>query len=174
MYSVDGRFTATRPARIDSALDLAGTWIVPPFGEAHNHNIDGAVEERSRQALRRYVADGVFYVKIQGNYPLTDEFRRRLPMNRADGPDVLLAQSFLTATGGHPIQLHEDVLLAQGYYRGFTKDQLRDRLYFTIDSETDLDANGRRSSHSVPTSSRSISGVPTSSREERTTRGISA
>lgn len=66
VYSVDGRFASARPRRIDETLDLAGTWIVPPFGEAHNHNIDGAVEDRSREALRRYVADGVFSVKIQG------------------------------------------------------------------------------------------------------------
>ena len=140
VYSVDGRFTSARPARLDRTLDLAGAWIVPPFGEAHNHNIDGAAEGRTREALRRYVADGVFYVKIQGNYPLTEDARRRLPMNRPDGPDVLLAQPFLTASGGHPILLHEEVLLKQGYYPGVAKDQLKDRLYFTIDSDADLSA----------------------------------
>ena len=118
VYSVEGRFASARPQRIDETLDLAGTWIVPWFGEAHNHNIDGAVEDRSRQALRRYLADGVFYVKVQGNYPLTDEMRQRLPMNRPDAPDVSLAQAFLTASGGHPIQLHEQVLFAHGYYPG--------------------------------------------------------
>jgi hypothetical protein len=138
MYSIDARFASRRPDRIDRTLDLSGSWIVPPFGEAHNHNIDGAVEERSRQALARYLVDGVFYVKIQGNYPLSEELRRQLPMNRPDGPDVLLAQAFVTATGGTPIQLHEDVLLPQGYYPGMTKDQLRDRLYVTIDSAAEL------------------------------------
>ena len=68
----------------------------------HNHNIDGAVEARSLAAIRKYVADGVFYVKIQGNYPLTDEQRRRLPINRPGAPDVAFAQAFITATGGHP------------------------------------------------------------------------
>jgi hypothetical protein len=117
-----------------------GRGSFPPFGEAHNHNIDGAVEGRSREALRRYLADGVFYVKIQGNYPLTDEMRQRLPMNRPDAPDVLLAQAFLTASGGHPIRLHEQALFAQGYYPGIAKEQLGNRLYFTIDTEADLDA----------------------------------
>jgi hypothetical protein len=140
MYSVDGRFSSARPPRIDETLDLGGTWIVPPFGEAHNHNIDGVVEDRTRAALTRYLADGVFYVKIQGNYPLSEEMRRRLPMNRPDAPDVLLAQAFLTASGGHPIQLHETVLLRQGYYPGLSGEQLRNRLYFTIDTEADLDA----------------------------------
>lgn len=61
-------------------------------------------------------------------------------MNRPDAPDVLLAQAFLTASGGHPIQLHEQVPFAQGYYPGIAREQLRNRLYFTIDTEADLDA----------------------------------
>ena len=67
-YSVNGTLSLTTPARIDRTIDLSGTWVIPPFAEAHNHNIDGAVEERSLGAIRKYVADGVFYVKIQGNY----------------------------------------------------------------------------------------------------------
>jgi hypothetical protein len=139
VYSVDGRFTSARPIRVDTTVDLAGTWVVPPFGEAHNHNVDGVVEPRTRQALARYVADGVFYVQIQGNFPVGVELRRRLPMNRPDAPDVALAQAFLTATGGHPIQLHESILLPQGYYPGFSRERLRDSLYVTLDSETDLE-----------------------------------
>jgi hypothetical protein len=139
VYSVGGHFTATRPARVDTTVDLAGTWVVPPFGEAHNHNIDGAAEGRTRAALARYLADGVFYVQIQGNFPVSDSLRRRLPMNRPDGPDVALAQAFVTASGGHPVQLHETVLLPQGYYPGFTRERLRDSLYVTLDSEADLD-----------------------------------
>src|SRR5262245_34690395 len=79
-YSVNGTLSFTEPARIDRVVDLSSTWVVPPFAEAHNHNIDGAVEERSLGAIRKYVADGVFYVKIQGNYPLSEEQRGRLPI----------------------------------------------------------------------------------------------
>ena len=139
LYSVDGRFTTRKPARVDRTLDLAGTWVVPPFAEAHNHNIDGVSEERDRRAIQKYVADGVFYVKIQGNFPLSDELRGRLPINRPDGPDVALAQTFLTAAGGHPIFLHENILMGQGYYPGLTKEMLKDKLYFTVDSEADLE-----------------------------------
>lgn len=139
VYSVAGRFTATRPARVDTTVDLTGTWVVPPLGEAHNHNVDGVVEERTRAALARYVANGVFYVRIQGNFPVGDSLRRRLPMNRPDGPDVALAQAFVTASARHPIQLHETVLLPQGYYPGFTRERLRDSLYVTLDSEADLE-----------------------------------
>lgn len=42
VYVVDGRFTANRPARVDSTIDLSGRFIVAPYGEAHNHNIEDA------------------------------------------------------------------------------------------------------------------------------------
>ena len=143
-YSVNGTLSSTRPPQVDRAIDLSGTWVVPPFAEAHNHNIDGAVEERSLAAIRKYVEDGVFYVKIQGNYPLTEPQRRRLPINRPGAPDVAFAQAFITATGGHPSVLHEEILFGQGYYPGITKEELRDKLYFTIDTEDDLAAKWPR------------------------------
>ena len=147
-YSVDGRLTFRKPARVDRTIDLAGSWVVPPFGEAHNHNITGwehdAVEERNRNAISKYVADGVFYVKIQGSFPLSDALRRRLPINRPGTPDVAFAQTFLTATGGHPIALHEQLLLPRGYYPGLAKAALADQAYFTIDSEADLETKWPR------------------------------
>ena len=143
-YSVSGTLSFSKPPQVDRALDLSGAWVVPPFAEAHNHNIDGAVEARSLAAIRRYIADGVLYVKIQGNYPLTEEQRRRLPINRPGAPDVAFAQAFITATGGHPSVLHEQILLPQGYYPGITKDGLRDRVYFTIDTEEELAAKWPR------------------------------
>ena len=140
LYSVNGVLRSTAPRQIDRTIDLSDAWIVAPFAEAHNHNIDGAVEERALQWLRQYAADGVLYVKVQGNYPLSDELRARLPMNRPGTPDVLLAQTFLTATGGHPIALHESILLARGFYPGLGREDLSDHLYFTIDTVDELEA----------------------------------
>jgi Amidohydrolase family len=143
MYSVNGHFTLTQPAAIDRTLNLEGTWIVPPFADAHNHNVTG-IEARDRPAIQKYLSDGVFYVKIQGNLPLTDETKDRLSLNRPGGIDVALAQGSLTASGGHPIPLSEGILFAQGMYPGHTRETLKDHLYFTIDSEADLDAKWPR------------------------------
>ncbi len=136
VYSVNGRFKFKKPARVDRTLDLAGAWIVPPFGEAHNHNIGTGVEERDKLAIQKYLADGVFYVKIQGNLPLKVDMKQQLSINHLD---VVLAQGSLTATGGHPVGLVERILLPQGYFPGFTKETLKDYRYFTIDSEADLE-----------------------------------
>jgi imidazolonepropionase-like amidohydrolase len=138
VYSVDGRFTFKRPPRVDRTLDLAGTWVVPPFGDAHNHNITG-IEKRDKAAIRKYLVDGVFYVKIQTNLPLSDAMRHHLPIDRCDSIDVVLGQGSLTATGGAPIYLVEKILFPLGYYPGHTKESLKDFLYFTIDSEAELE-----------------------------------
>jgi hypothetical protein len=41
-FTVNGVFVAERPARIDSTLDLGGGFVIPPFGDAHTHNLDGS------------------------------------------------------------------------------------------------------------------------------------
>jgi amidohydrolase family protein len=139
-YSVNGRFTFKKPARVDRTLDLAGTWIVPPFAEAHNHNINGAIEEQDRRAIRHYLADGVFYVQSQGNLPLTEETKRRLSLNHPDSIDAVFSQgAMLTASMGHPALLAVLIWLPQRIYPGYTRETLKDQRYFLIDSETDLD-----------------------------------
>jgi imidazolonepropionase-like amidohydrolase len=139
VYSVDGRFVFSKPARVDRTIDLTGMWIVPPFGEAHNHNING-IEERDRNAIQRFLSDGVFYVKIPGNLPLTDEVKRSLPLNRPDGIDAVFSHgAMLTASGGHPQMLADLIWLRPGYFPGHTKETLKDHRYFTIDSEEELE-----------------------------------
>jgi hypothetical protein len=137
-FSVNGRFTFNTPPRVDRTLDLADAYVVPPFAEAHNHNLGTGAEDRDKATIQRYLADGVFYVKIQGNLPLTEEMKDRMSISQPNSVDATFAQAFLTATGGHPIPLIEDVLLPAGYAPGYTKGSVKDFYYFTIDSEADL------------------------------------
>ena len=138
VYSVDGSFTAKTPARVDRTIDLAGTWIVPPFGEAHNHNING-IEDRDRRVIQRYLADGVFYVKIQSNLPVSAEMRRQLGLNQPNSIDVMLAQGAISSTGGIPELLQETIWIPRNMYPGHTRESLKDHRYFTVDSEADLE-----------------------------------
>ncbi|MGQ0816354.1 MAG: amidohydrolase family protein, partial [Gemmatimonadota bacterium] len=137
-YSVDGRFTFETPARVDTTIDLGDSWVIPPFAEAHNHNLGSGVEEWDRRTVAMYLADGVFYVKIQGNLPLSDSAKGRLGINRADGLDVAFANGSLTSTNGHPTALTTG-LLTRGWFPGHTPETLRDLRYFTIDSAADLE-----------------------------------
>lgn len=92
-----GRITTRKPARVDSVLDLRGRWVVPAFGEAHNHNgfpADTAI-------ARRYLAEGIFFVKNPNNRP-----KERVPAP-AGVPtiDVAYANGGITGPGGHPVFL---------------------------------------------------------------------
>jgi imidazolonepropionase-like amidohydrolase len=140
VYSEDGLFTFKKPAHVVRTLDLAGAWIVPPFAEAHNHNINGETEDEDRRAIRHYLADGVFYVQNQGNLPLTEAAKRRLALDHHESIDAIFAQGAqITSSTGHPALMAELIWLPQKSYPGFTKETLKDYRYFTIDSETDLD-----------------------------------
>ena len=104
-YVVDERITRRRPARVDSVIDLAGGWIVPPFGEAHNHNVDFTTTRRTDSVLAQYLRDGVFYVKNPGSLPRgRDSLVGRINVPR--GVDAVFANGLLTATGGHPTGLY--------------------------------------------------------------------
>lgn len=135
VYAVDGRFTFRKPTRLDRTLDLKGTYVIPPYAEAHNHNLTstGLVDEM----VPRYLNEGVFYAKMQSNLPnLTGQILHRL--NRPDSVDVVFANGPLTASGGHPVALRE-LLLERGVYPGFTKETLNNQGYVLIDSEPDLE-----------------------------------
>jgi imidazolonepropionase-like amidohydrolase len=104
-WVVDGRLTQRRPARVDSMIELSGRWVVPPFGEAHNHNVDFSTPARTDSLIRRYLQDGVFYVKNPGNLLRgRDSLLGRVNVPR--GLDVVFANGLLTATGGHPTGLY--------------------------------------------------------------------
>jgi hypothetical protein len=100
-YVRGGVFVApTKGARV---VDLAGTFVVPPFGEAHNHNLD--TPELAKTVSDQYLANGIFYVK---NPNSRAEFtpKARALLNRQDTVDARFSMGGLTAEGGHPIRLY--------------------------------------------------------------------
>jgi imidazolonepropionase-like amidohydrolase len=101
-WVVGGTLRVRPPARVDSVLDLAGAYVVPPFGEAHNHNIESP--SRIDAFVARYLRDGVFYVQNPNNLPGA----RAALAGRVNTPasvDVTFANGGLTARDGHPIGL---------------------------------------------------------------------
>jgi len=143
MYSVDGYFTTQKPSTIDTTIDLTGKYVIPPFGEAHNHNLNGG-NEANRDNIKRYLRDGVFYVKLQSNFPITDEEKRELRLNTPYSIDVTMAQgASLCTTGGHPYGLGQAVWLRFGYAKGPYAngpiEALNGHRFYTIDNDADLE-----------------------------------
>lgn len=139
MYSINGVFEVSPVKQVDTIIDLSGKYIVPPFAEAHNHNIGTGNEELDRKAIKKYIEGGVFYVKIQGNLPMNKETKKQLRINSPGGIDVAFSQGTITATGGMPVMIVEKIHPIQGFNKGFSKEQLKDFRYFTVDSEIELE-----------------------------------
>ena len=138
-HAVQGRLTRSKPEGQVEVVDLQGGYVIPPFAEAHNHNVEGPWNLEA--AVRRYLADGVFYVKIPGNIA---EFTRQIRprVNRPDSIDVLFSNGGLTAAGGHPVPLYEEVLATARYapvVGRVPSGWFNGRAYFAIDQPADLE-----------------------------------
>ncbi len=115
-------------------IDLAGGYVVPPFGEAHNHNVEG--RWNSDEVIRTYLDHGVFYVKITNDIAdFADEIRPQV--NLPTSIDVVFAHGGLTGEGGHPGPLYEQMLRGMRYEPAvgtLPEGWFANRAYFTVDS----------------------------------------
>ncbi|MGF1508932.1 MAG: hypothetical protein ACFB9M_05440 [Myxococcota bacterium] len=114
-------------------VDLGGAYVIPPLGEAHNHNLDSPYSRPPPEAINaRYLADGVFYVKIANAYaPYAAEISDYL--SRPETVDVSFAMGGITAPGGHPEPLYLNVLRrVRADYRGKTRDDLVGQAFHAV------------------------------------------
>jgi hypothetical protein len=137
VYSVNGVFSFHAPEIIDTVVNLENDYIIPPFAEAHNHNIGTGVVEWDKRAIDNFLHAGVLYVKIQGNLPVNEAYKKALEINKPGALEVQFAQGNITASNGHPIKLIHD-LHGRGYYKGNTIESLYNSRYFTMDDEGDI------------------------------------
>ena len=136
-YSVDGVLRSEKTARIDSVIDLAGKYVVPPFAEAHNHNVEDS--GRIDEVIRKYIQQGIFYVKNPNNLP-TARTSLSGKINIPTSVDVTFANGGLTASGGHPLGF-----VRRNLERGENPEIWAEgSFYFTIDNIADLDRKWER------------------------------
>lgn len=92
-----------RRTRADRTVDLGGAWVTPPFGEAHNHNLDAPAQARAVSDI--YLSHGIFYVK-NPNSRFANTPATRALLGKQDTVDAVFAMGGITAPGGHPIRLY--------------------------------------------------------------------
>jgi hypothetical protein len=130
-YVVDGALSDRVRGTPDSTVDLAGGFVIPPLGEAHNHNIEAS--SRVDATIARYLADGVFYVE---NPSIVPRGRAALA-ERVDVPtgvDAIFSNGGLTGPGGHPIEI-----VRRNIARGiWTEADGEGAFYWEIASSDDL------------------------------------
>ena len=103
-YSVAGVLSTKRPAHVDRVFDLSGKYVVPPFGEAHNHNLNWSSDERFDRVNKMYLEAGIFYVK-NPNSLLRSKQPTAARLNLPTSVDGILSNGGLTGSGGHPIEI---------------------------------------------------------------------
>ena len=133
MYALQGVLRTSRPAAIDTTIDLQGKFVVPPFGEAHNHNIEGS--SRTPQVLASYINDGIFYVLNPNSLPRSKTLLAG-QINKPDGIDVIFSNGGLNVTRGHPWDLVQRNI-ARGTWQPVDAEGA---FYHTIDNRAALDA----------------------------------
>ncbi len=147
LYSVDGILSKSRMQQhIDETVDLHNGYVIPPFGDAHEHNFDSV--ERTPAVTAQYLKDGIFYA--QGMTDVLDGARAAAAANLVNTPstvDVTYAHGGLTSINGHPKDVYES--LALGFYYPSNEAQRQQviashlragQAYWEIDSPTDLTA----------------------------------
>ncbi len=136
VYVVGERISYTVPGQIDNTYDLGGAYVIPPFGEAHNHDL--ASDYEIQQRVNEYLRDGVFYAKMQSAFS-TEIDTLAANFNRPDSVDVVFAFAPLTGPGGHPIGIRER-FFERGYYEGVfeSKEEIAGIGYTQVETRQDL------------------------------------
>lgn len=132
-YAVGGRFTATRPDRIDATVDLTGRYVLPPFADAHNH--DAQNPRMATFANDKNLRQGVFYsVQMCSRSDQRQDFAGFF--GRPTTLDVLYADACISSSDGHPL----GIALASMRQAGMepSVEEIR-RGYDPIDTLADLD-----------------------------------
>ncbi len=130
-FVVGGMLTSQKPERVDSVIDLAGKFVVPPYGEAHNHNVESS---RIDAVARMYLERGIFYVKNPNSLqryttPLAGK------INIPSSIDAVFAGGGLTGTGGHPAFIAQRQIDAKRW----DISEGDGGFYYVIDTRADLD-----------------------------------
>ncbi len=142
LYSKDGIFTDHRPSRIDTTYNLSGNFIIPPFGDAHTHELGDSAS--LKEMLPRFIEDGIFYVQVLNNHASKiADFR--YDFKSANTIDVLYANGGLTASLGHPFVAFETSAMGLHWSAMFTQREkiMKSRLaendaYWFLDSPEDV------------------------------------
>ena len=132
-YAENGVFVTRRPDEA-TVIDLGGAFVVPPFGEAHNHSVDGPGTEETAE---KYLAEGVYYYKNPNSiYSFTE------PMldywARPETLDVSFSYGGLSTDEGHPEKLYR-MLLGFGMYSATDAEDLDGNAFYDVNTIKQLD-----------------------------------
>lgn len=131
----DGKFAGSRPAQVATVTDLHDGFVVPPYGEGHNHWLEPKLVDAYVQT---YLRDGIFYVKDQGTPPQFHE-QMRSALGGPASVDYISAHQGLTGPNGHPIELILQLSQAGILPAEWAKTRGEGDALFSVSTEKDID-----------------------------------
>jgi imidazolonepropionase-like amidohydrolase len=144
IYAVKGIFSFKKIVQPDSIIDLTGKYCIPPFGDAHTHNLDGA--RGLQEMIEKYLQEGVYYVQVLGNHGEGAQQARPI-LKQLNQLEANYANGLLTSTYGHGFYPYEP--FAMGIYIPYLQFRYADSVkksrlvennaYYFLDSVKDVD-----------------------------------
>jgi len=111
-YEINGFFSKVEPDSLLSSVDIENGYIIPPFGSAHNHNLDRKWQLRFLPDA--YLKEGTFY--YQNLTSMAKQANELRPFFENDSTlDVVYAQQGITSTLGHPFMVYEPEAMGLGW-----------------------------------------------------------
>jgi imidazolonepropionase-like amidohydrolase len=145
VYTKNTVFSFAKPLTIDSSIDLQNQYCIPPFGDAHTHNMDGSYGLTEK--IKEYLTEGVFYVQVLGNYG-SGAMQARPLLKKENVLEVTYANGLLTATYGHGFYPYEP--MEMGFYNPSDQFKYADSVkksrraennaYYFLDNIADVDS----------------------------------
>jgi imidazolonepropionase-like amidohydrolase len=143
-YSVNGVLRSKPSGKVDTTYDLRENYLLPPFADAHTHNLDGAFQ--LTEQANNYVQEGTAYVMVLTNYS-TGAQENRPSFNKPGALDVLYANGGITSTLGHPFMAYEPRAIGINAWWDPSKLETikksrtgEGKVYWFFDSVADVDA----------------------------------
>ncbi len=146
MWISGDRFVAAPPGPVDRIVDLDDRFVVPPYGEGHNHWLEPALADAY---IEDHLRDGIFYVKDQGSPPAVQEALRPL-VNTPSSIDYTAAHQGFTGPGGHPMEIVDQLVGLGILPTSWIETHGEGDALFAVASEADVDRAWSRLMKSRP------------------------
>ncbi len=104
VYTQNGIFVNEKP-KDAKVVDLKGLYIIPPFGESHNHTVDSAWTIKQAD---KHLSQGIFYYKNPNNLSSVANPNKSY-WDRPETLDVSFAHGGISIIGGHPDRLYHSL-----------------------------------------------------------------
>lgn len=132
-YSVNGLLQKEIEGQVDEVIDLDGQFVLPPYAEGHNHNLQNPW--LAQNFITSYTANGILYAAMLCGSPDNAQQTRDI-IEQHGGVDVNLAGACISSSDGHPLRM-----ALEGYStpeREARPEDIYDHNYIVMDAPEDI------------------------------------